>query len=67
MIDNKRLVYIVWKLEEENYGSTNWYPVVACCDETEACEYISEREDDYDVQMMFTSAYVPAPLIEETQ
>jgi hypothetical protein len=62
---NMRLVYIVWVLGEDNYGGSQWYPATACCDENEACEYISEREDDYDVQMMYTSAYVDAPLKEE--
>jgi len=67
MTDNKRLVYIVWVLGENNYGGSQWYPASACCDETEACEYISEREDDYDVQMMYTAVNVDAPLIEEAQ
>ena len=62
MNDNKRLVYIVWRLDTD---VNEWYPVAACEDEYEAETYVGEHEDNYDVTMMFTSAYVPAPLAEE--
>ena len=60
MNDNKRLVYIVWKLDQHNYGGNNWWPIAVCEDEFDAENYV-----DYDVQMMYTSAYVPAPIEEE--
>jgi len=65
MNDNKRSVYIVWALGEDNYGGTNWYPVVACCSEAEAIEYIAERENDYDSTLTYTSANIEAPQDEE--
>lgn len=67
MNDNKRLVYIVWKIDEDNYGGSNWWPIAVCEERYEAENYVMVHENDYDAVVMYTTAYVPAPLEEEAQ
>lgn len=62
MSENKRLVYIVWKLDNE---VNEWYPVAACEDEFDAETYVVEYAHNYDVTVMYTTASVEAPLNEE--
>ena len=65
MSENKRLVYIVWKLDEDNYGGTNWWPIAVCEEQYEAHNYVMVHENDYDGTVMYTTASVEAPLNEE--
>ena len=60
MNDNKRLVYIVWRLDEVN----EWYPVAACEERYDAENYVMVHENDYDAVVMYTTAYVDAPIEE---
>ena len=63
--ENKRLVYVVWKIDDDNYGGSNWYPVAVCEDRYEAENFVMVHENDYDAVVMYTTAYVDAPIEEE--